>query len=239
MRGMDELAPTGTLRATINLGNALLAYLDDTGQPAGVSVDLAHALAQRLGVALELVVVRTAAEAVAAVREGRADVGFFAHDPQRSAGIAFTAPYLLIEGSYLVRADSPLRHNDEVDRPGTRVVVGQGSAYDLFLTRTLQHATLERAPSTPQVVPQFLASGADVAAGIRQALLADAQRLGGLRLLPGRFMVIEQAMGCRAAYGETAHAALADFVEEAKRSGQVAQLLQRHGVTGATVAPCA
>ncbi|TSE23555.1 lysine-arginine-ornithine-binding periplasmic protein [Tepidimonas sediminis] len=236
---MHELAPTGTLRATINLGNALLARRGADGSPAGVSVDLAQALAQRLGVPLALVVVETAAAAVAAVREGRADVGFFAIDPLRSEGLAFTAPYLLIEGSYLVRADSPLRHNDEVDRPGTRVVVGHGSAYDLFLSRTLRHATIERAPSTPEVVPQFLASGADVAAGIRQALQADAERRGGLRLLPGRFMVIEQAMGCRAAYGEAAHAALAAFVEEAKRSGQVAALLARHGVTGASVAPAA
>lgn len=233
------LAPTGTLRTTINLGNALLAHRGADGAPAGVSVDLARALAAWLAVPLELVVVDTAAAAVAAVREDRADVGFFAIDPKRSDGVAFSAPYLLIEGSYLVRHDSPLQSNDEVDRPGTRVVVGQGSAYDLFLSRTLQHATLERAPSTPAVVPHFLATGAEVAAGIRQALQADAQRLGGLRLLPGRFMVIEQAMGCRAAQGEAARAALAAFVEHAKATGRVAELLQRHGITGAVVAPAA
>ncbi|MCS6809855.1 MAG: transporter substrate-binding domain-containing protein [Tepidimonas sp.] len=233
------LAPTGTLRATINLGNALLAHRGADGAPAGVSVDLARALAAHLAVPLELVVVDTAAAAVAAVREDRADVGFFAIDPKRSDGVAFSAAYLLIEGSYLVRHDSPLQSNDEVDRPGTRVVVGQGSAYDLFLSRTLQHATLERAPSTPAVVPHFLATGAEVAAGIRQALQAEAQRRGGLRLLPGRFMVIEQAMGCRAAQGEAARAALAAFVEHAKASGLVAELLQRNGITGAVAAPAA
>lgn len=233
------LAPTGTLRAVINLGNAMLARRGPEGQPTGVSVDLAHALAQQLGVPLALHVVSTAAESVAAVRQGLADVGFFAIDPKRSDGVAFSAPYLLIEGSYLVRADALQQTNDDVDRPGTRVVVGQGSAYDLYLSRTLQHATLERASSTPAVVEQFLASGADVAAGIRQPLLAEAQRRGGLRVLPGRFMVIEQAMGCPAAYGAEARATLAAFVEHAKASGLVAQLLARHGVEGASVAPAA
>jgi polar amino acid transport system substrate-binding protein len=232
------LAPRGALRAAINLGNAVLAGRDPaTGEPRGVSVDLARTLAARLGVPLACVVVETAQASVEAVTEQRADVGFFAIDAKRGAGIAFTAPYVLIEGCYLVRHDSPLTANDQVDRAGVRVVVGRGSAYDLFLTRTLAHATIERAPTSQAVVDQFVATGADVAAGVQQQLQADAQRLGGLRLLPGRFMVIEQALGLPKARGEAAHRALARFVEEAKVSGLIADLLARHGVTGVAIAP--
>ncbi|MEY5100948.1 MAG: hypothetical protein RJA36_3667 [Pseudomonadota bacterium] len=237
---IDALAPAGRLRAAINLGNPILAARDArSGRPVGVSVDLAAELAARLGVAAELLVVETAAASVAAVAEGRADVGFFAVDPVRGAGIAFTAPYLLIEGSYLVRADSPLSVNEEVDRPGTRVVVGQGSAYDLFLTRELRHAEIVRAPSSPDVVPAFLAQGLDVAAGVRQQLEADAARQSGLRLLPGRFMLIQQAMGLAKQRGAEAAFWLSVFVEEMKASGFVAAALQRHGIEGVTVAPVA
>ena len=234
------IAPKGPLRASINLGNPILAHAGAAGgAPGGVSVDLAHELARRLGRALEFLVFETAAQSVQAVREEHADIGFFAVDPQRGEGIAFSAPYLLIEGSYLVRADSPLTDNAEVDRPGTRVVVGQGSAYDLLLTRTLHAATIERAPSSPAVVDHFVAVQADVAAGVRQQLEADAGRLGGLRLLPGRFMLIQQAMGLPSGRGAAAAAWLAEFVEDMKARGVVAAALARHGIQGASVAPAA
>lgn len=234
----STLAPTGVLRAAINLGNPILAHTDPaTGAPGGVSVDLAAAFAQRLGVPLELLVVPAAGQSVEAVAQERADIGFFAVDPVRGAGIGFTAPYVLIEGCYLVRDDSPLATNDEIDRPGTRVVVGAGSAYDLHLTRTLKHATIVRAPTSPTVVDVFVAQRLDVAAGVKQQLQADAQRLPGHRLLPGRFMVIAQAMGLPKGRGETARSALADFVEAMKASGFVARALERHGVDGASVAP--
>lgn len=231
------LAPGGTLRAAINLGNPLLAARDTGAGARGVSVDLAGELATRLGLPLALVVVDTAAQSVAAVRDGAADVGFFAIDPARGAGLGFTAPYLLIEGSYLVREDSPLQRNEEVDRPGARVVVGQGSAYDLFLTRALTAATIVRAPSSPAVVDLFLADGHEVAAGVRQQLEADAARHPGLRLLPGSFMVIQQAMGLPQARGEAAHAALAAFVEDMKTGGYLARALERHAVRGGRIAP--
>ncbi len=237
---IQALAPEGKLRAVINLGNPILAQRDaQTGAPVGVSVDLSMELARRLGVEPELVVVEKAADSVAAVTEGRADVGFFAIDPARGAGIAFTAPYLLIEGAYLVRADSPLSVNEEVDRPGTRVVVGQGSAYDLYLNRELKHAEIVRAPSSPDVVPTFLAQGLDVAAGVKQQLEMDAARQPGLRLLPGRFMVIQQAMGIAKPRGAEAAFWLSVFVEEMKASGFVAAALQRHRVEGVSVAPVA
>jgi len=229
--------PQGRLRASINLGNPILAGKDAAGQAKGVSVDLARALADRLGAQLELVVFDTAGRSVDAVAGGQADIGFFAIDPKRGEHIAFTPPYVLIEGSYLVRQDAPLRANEEVDRAGQRVVVGQGSAYDLHLSRELKAAEILRAPSSPAVVPHFLATGAEVAAGVKQQLEMDAKRTAGLRLLPGRFMVIRQAMGCPRSRGTQAAAALAAFVEEMKASGFVAEALARHGIEGASVAP--
>lgn len=240
---MDEalraaFAPQGVLRASINLGNPLLAGADPaTGEARGVSVDLARAFASRLGVPLELRVFKTASQSVEAVTSEAADIGFFAIDPARGAGIGFTAAYLLIEGCYLVREASPLRANEDVDRAGTHIVVGAGSAYDLFLTREIKAATLVRAPSSQAVVQQFVAERHEVAAGVRQQLEADMRPHAGLRLLPGRFMVIQQAMGCPKSRGEAARAALAAFVEEMKSGGFVAAALARHGVQGASVAP--
>lgn len=235
---VSRFAPTGTLRAAINVGNPILAGTDPaTGEARGVSIDLANDLAKRLGVAIELVVFDTAGKSVDAVAKDHADVGFFAIDPQRGADIAFTAPYVLIEGCYLVREDSPIRGNDDVDRPGRTVVVGQGSAYDLHLTRELRHATIVRAPSSPAVVQTFLDSGSDVAAGVKQQIEADARRLGGLRLLDGRFMVIRQAMGVPKRRGEEAALYLRRFVESMKAEGFVERALARHGIQGASVAP--
>ena len=231
-------SPTGVLRASINLGNPILANTDPaTGAPCGVSVDLAAAFAERLGVRLELVVFKTASQSVEAVTSEAADIGFFAVDPLRGAGIGFTAPYLLIEGCYLVRDDSPLHANENVDRAGTRVVVGAGSAYDLYLTRELKQARIVRATSSQTVLDTFVEQRLDVAAGVRQQLQADAKRFPGHRLLPGRFMVIQQAMGLPKGRGEAAHHALASFVEDMKASGFVAAALARHGIEGASVAP--
>lgn len=236
---LEAYAPAGRLRAAINLGNPILAHRGATGRPGGVSVDLAEELARRLGVEIELVAFDAAGKSVDAVASGAADIGFFAIDPLRGAAISFTAPYVLIEGSYLVRDASPLRDNDEVDRAGQRVVVGKGSAYDLYLSRELRHAEIVRAPTSPAVVDLFLAQRLDVAAGVRQQLEADAARIGGVRLLPGRFMVILQAMGIPKSRGAAAAGHLAAYVEEMKAGGFVAQALARHRVEGASVAPAA
>ncbi|SAI68936.1 extracellular substrate-binding protein [Bordetella ansorpii] len=235
----QAFTPTGALRASINLGNPILAGRDAQGEPAGVSVDLARAFAELIGAPLELVVFDAAGKSVEAVTNEQADIGFFAVDPVRGAGIAFTAPYVLIEGAYLVAQDSPLQSNEEVDRPGTRVTVGKGSAYDLYLTRELKHAEIVRAPTSPAVVDTWREQGLDVAAGVKQQLEADAQRVGGVRLLPGRFMVIQQAMGCPKSRPAAAAQFLAQFVEARKADGFVAQALQRHGIQGASVAPAA
>jgi polar amino acid transport system substrate-binding protein len=204
-----------------------------------VSVDLAREFARVLGAGLELVAFDAAGKSVEAVTAERADVGFFAIDPVRGADIAFTAPYVLIEGFYLVRDASPIRINAQVDAAGNRVVVGNGSAYDLFLTRELKQAEILRSPTSPTVVATFLESGAEVAAGVRQQLEVDAAKAGGLRLLEQRFMVIEQAMGVPKSRGPEAAAFLAKFVEEMKASGFVAEALQRHQIKGASVAPAA
>ena len=234
------LAPTGVLRASINLGNPVLARrVDPASPPYGVSIDIAGELARRLGVALTCVVFDAASQSVDAVANDQADVGFFAIDPKRGESIAFTEAYLHIEGFYLVREDSPLTRNADVDRAGTRVVVGGGSAYDLFLSRELKHAEIVRAAKPPAVVPLFLEQQLEVAAGVRQQLEADMARHPGLalRLLPERFMVIRQAMGLARARGDAAAAYLAAFVEELRASGFIAQCLARHGIEGAAVAP--
>lgn len=237
---LPMFAPTGRLRAVINLGNPVLASRSaDTGQVEGVSVDLAKRLSAQLGVPLELLAVDVARDSVEAVQTEAADIGFFAIDPARAGEIRFSAAYIHIEGSYLVRAASRITSNDQVDLDGHCVVVGKGSAYDLYLTRELRHARLERAPSSKAVIETFLTTGADVAAGVRPQLLADAARVRGLRLLDGRFMVIEQAMAIHSSRGSAAHAFLAQFVEDAKASGFIAESMLRHGIDGASVAPAA
>jgi polar amino acid transport system substrate-binding protein len=231
-------APTGTMRASINLGNPILANKNpNTNEPFGVSIDLAREFAKRLGVGIELVVFDAAGKSVEAVRGEQADIGFFAIDPLRGEGISFTAPYVLIEGSYMVPTDSALQSNDEVDHAGIRVTVGKGSAYDLFLTRELKHADIVRAPTSPTVVDVFVDQKLEVAAGVKQQLEADLVRFPNHRLLPGRFMVIQQAMGTPKSRGAEAAAYLANFVEDMKSSGFVAEALARHHIQGASVAP--
>ncbi|MET0203349.1 MAG: ABC transporter substrate-binding protein [Casimicrobiaceae bacterium] len=229
-----EIAPTGKLRAAINYGNAVLASKDANGQPQGVSVDLARALGARIGVPVELVTFDSAGKVSSSV--GQWDIAFLAVDPMRATDIAFTAPYVIIEGAYLVPANSPIKSNEEVDRAGTRVAVGAGSAYDLYLTREIKSATLVRAPTSPAVVDMMVAQNLDVAAGVKQQLEADAKRSPNVRLLPGRFMVINQAMGVP--QGRPAAAAyVKQFVEDVKASGFVAESLKRHRIEGAAVAP--
>lgn len=231
-----ELGATGKLRAAINFGNPILASRGAGGEPRGVSVDLAREAARRLGLPVELVLFNSAGNVVEAVKARQVDLAFVAIDPVRAADMEYTAPYVIIEGAYLVRNDSAVQRNEAVDRAGTRIVVGRGSAYDLFLTRELIAATLVRAPTSPAVTDEFLAQKLEVAAGVKQQLEADAKRVGGVRLLPGRFMVIEQAMGVPKGRS-AAQAWLSGFTEEMKATGFVAAALQRHGIEGAAVAP--
>lgn len=230
------LAPSGTLRVAINLGNQILANLDAKGEPTGVSVDLAREFARRRGLDITLHPVNAAEKSVLAVTSGSADLGFFAVDPARGESVAFTDPYLLIEGWYLVREHSPFTDNASVDKPGVRIAVGKGSAYDLFLSRHIAQATLDRTPTTPEVLDYVVRSGLEVAAGIRQQLEADMKRHPGMRLLPERFMVIRQAMGVPAGRGEAATQILNDFLQDVRTNGFLAGLLAKHGIDGATIA---
>ena len=231
-----ELAPSGRLKAAINFGNPILAVRMPDGSPRGVSVDLSNELGRRLGVPVELVTFTSAGKVVEAVKDAQVDIAFVAIDPVRGADMLQTPPYVIIEGAYLVRNDSPIQRNEDVDQAANRVVVGNGSAYDLYLSRELKAAKLVKAPTSPAVTDVMVAQNIEVAAGVKQQLEADAKRMAGLRLLPGRFMVINQAMGLPK--GREAGARyLAAFIEEMKASGFVAQALARHGIEGATVAP--
>jgi polar amino acid transport system substrate-binding protein len=232
-----DLAPTGKLRAAINFGNPVLAAKDAaTGEARGVSVDLALELGRRLGVPVELVTYDAAGKVVAALKSGAWDVAFVAIDPVRAAEISYSPPYVVIEGAYLVPRDSLIRSNADVDRPGVRIAVGTGSAYDLYLSRVLKQATLVRTPDADKVADMFIAQKLEVRAGVKQQLEADVRRIPGLRLLEGRFMVINQAMGTPR--GREAGARyLRDFIEKMKASGFVAASLARHHIEGAAIAP--
>ncbi|TRZ70159.1 MAG: ABC transporter substrate-binding protein [Rhodocyclaceae bacterium] len=231
-----HLAPTGKLRAAINLGNPILATrIGTTEELRGVSVDLARELAKRLGVPLELVTYHAAGKVVEGVKTREWDVAFVAIDPARAVDLAYTAPYVVIEGAYLVAQPSPLKDQAEVDRDGVRVVVAKGSAYDLYLTRQLKRAQIVRVATSPAVTDAMVAQRMEVAAGVRQQLEADAKRIPGLRLLDGRFMVINQAMAIPRG-SEPGVRYLTEFIEEMKASGFVAQALVRHGIDGVSIA---
>ncbi|MDB5558748.1 MAG: periplasmic component of an type amino acid transport system-like protein [Enterovirga sp.] len=231
-----ELAPTGRLRAAINLGNPVLAGLGPDGEPAGITVDLARELARRLSVTIEFVRFDGAGKVTDSAGKNVWDVAFLAVDPRRAEEISFTAPYVVIEGTYLVREDSPLRAIDDFDRTGIRIAVGRGSAYDLFLTRTLKQASLVRAETSEASMQLFSTRGLEAAAGVKQPLVAFARATPGYRVIPGRFMVIEQAMGTpQGRPGASAY--LRHFVEEMKASGFVAEAVARHNQPDAAVAP--
>ena len=234
---IQDLAPTGVLRAAINLGNSVLAGKDArSGALSGVSVDLARALGERLGVPVTLVPYDSAGAVSGAAATGAWDICFLAVDPKRAEGIDFTSPYVVIEGSYLVPAASKIATADAVDRTGVRIAVGRGSAYDLFLTRAIRHATLVRAPTSPAAIAMFADDKLEVAANVRQPLEAYAATHPEVRLLPGHFMEIAQAMGI--VKGRPAGAAyLRAFVEAMKADGFVAKALAAHGQAAALAAP--
>jgi len=227
-----DLAPTGALRAALNLGNPVLVQ-GTPSAPTGVTVDIAHEVAGRLGVPVEFRCFGAARESFQAAAAGQADICFLAVEPARAAEVAFTAPYVLIEGVYAVPRESPLTSVAEVDRPGIRIGVKHGSGYDLFLTRTLKHATPVRGVEGTDV---FVAERLDVAAGVREPVTAFVAAHPAYRLIDGRFMVIPQAVGTSQAKHGEAKQFLHGLVEELKASGFVAEALRRSGQT-APVAP--
>jgi polar amino acid transport system substrate-binding protein len=233
----SELAPTGTLRAGVNYGNPVLAKRDaKTGELRGVAVDLARELAHRLALPVQLVGFDAAGKMFEVAKSGGWDVAFLAVDPGRTGELDFTAPYIEIEGMYLVPPDSPFHKIEDVDRDNVRIGVSENSAYDLFLTRTIRHAALIRAPGPDAAFDLLTTHRVEVLAGVKQHLIAHAVKLPGARLLPGRFMAIGQALGLPK--GRTAGAKyLREFIEDVKASGFVARALANAGVTGVSVAP--
>jgi polar amino acid transport system substrate-binding protein len=205
--------------------------------PSGVSVDLAHALARRLDVPLELVSYDAAGAVVSGATRNEWDIAFVAVDPVRGADIIQTSPYLTIDGSYMVPQDSPITHNDQVDQPGIRILVSTGSAYALYLSRNLQRASLVHTTTSPTIPETLLEQGYEVAAGVRQQLVAAVARLSGLRMLEGRFMTINQAMGTPKGRGTAGGEYLREFVEEMRANGFVAEAITRNKAEGAAVAP--
>ena len=230
-----QLAPTGVLRAGINMSNFLLVNSRDAaGGPQGVSPSMAAAIAARLGVPVRYVPYPRPGELADAVGRDEWDIGLIGAEPQRAERIAFTAAYAQIEATYLVPAGSPITAIDQVDRPGIRIAVTGRSAYDLWLERNIRHATLIRTDSLDSACEVFVANGLEALAGLRPRLLSDVAKLPGARILAGEFTAVQQAIGN--ARGNTAAAAfLHEFVEEAKASGLVARLIAEHGVNGLSV----
>jgi polar amino acid transport system substrate-binding protein len=235
---VKDFAPTGKLRAALNLGNSVLVQKDASGEVRGVTVDLARELAKRLGVPLEFTQFEAAGKVFEALKTGAWDIAFLAVEPVRAAEIDFTAPYVIIEGTYMVLKDSSLKAIADVDRPGVRIAVGRGSAYDLYLTRTLKDAQLVRAATGGgrAMIDLFFAEKLEVAAGVKQPLVAYAKTDPNVRVMDGRFMEIQQAMGTPKGR-EAAAKYLRGFVEEMKASGFVAEALKRSNQPDAAVAP--
>ena len=232
-----ELAPSGVLRAGINLSNFLLVSgKSPSGEPEGVAPDMAREIAQRLGVPVAYVPFARPGELADAAGQGIWDIGLIAAEPARAEAIAFSPAYVEIEATYLVPAGSSIGSIEEVDRPGVRIATAARSAYDLWLTRHLRHAELVRAKSLDASFEQFVTDELDALAGLRPRLLQDLEKLPGARVLDGKFTAVQQAVGTAKANAAGA-AFLRDFVEEAKASGLVADLIGRHRIRGLSVAP--
>lgn len=234
--GDAQLTTAGKLRVGINFGNALLANRDAAGTPGGIAVDLARELARRAAIPMEIVSYRSAGEMADGARAGAWDVAFLATDPDRAGEIAFTPPYLEIEGTYLVPPGSPLRTLADIDRNGVRIAISEKSAYDLYLTRELKHARLVRVPGVNPSVDLYLSEKLDALAGLKPLLLEVAGKQPGARVLEGRFTVVLQAIGTPKGR-EAASRYLSEFVDHIKASGLVARTIERNGVLGVSVAP--
>jgi len=231
-----ELTPTGKMRVGINFGNTVLAKRDADGTPRGIALDLAKELERRLGVPIEVIIYDAAGRMADGAKAGAWDVAFLAADPDRANEITFTAPYLEIDTTYLVPAQSPLRTPEDVDHDGIRIAVSDKSAYDLFLTRNLKRAQLVRAPGPTASIELFFREKLDALAGIRPMLVDVAEAQSGTRVLDGRFMSVLQAIGTPRGRDAAAQY-LDEFVENVIGSGLIARIIQKNGILGASVPP--
>lgn len=231
-----DLAPTGRLRATINLGNPVLAQRGADGTLGGVSVAIAREAARRLGLPLDLFSFDTAGLAFAALRDEVCDMGFLAIDPERAEALDYSAGYVRIEGTYLVRAASDLRRAEDLDREGLSILTGRNTAYDLYLSRTLTSATIVHAATSQAAIAAFLDGKADACAGVRQPLAGAAAGRDDVRVLADAFQTIDQAVALPRGR-PLAHAWLGDLVETLKASGFIAEALRATGQDPAAAAP--
>jgi polar amino acid transport system substrate-binding protein len=232
-----ELAPTGVLRAGINLSNFLLVTgRSANGDPEGVSPDMARAIADRLGVPVKYVPFKTPGELADQAGNNVWDIGNIGAEPQRAAVISFTAAYCEIEATYMVPAGSPIKTIADVDKKGVRIAVSARSAYGLWLENNIKNATLVPIAGLDAAFNKFVDDKLDVLAGLRPGLLKDIDKLPSATILDGKFSAVQQAVGTPRA-NTTGAKFLSDFVEEAKRSGLVAQLIAKHKVKGLSVAP--
>lgn len=222
------LAASGTLRVAINLGNPVLAQ-GEASAPRGASVWLAERLAAALGLPHSLRAYPSAGAVVEDVARDAWDMAFLAIDPLRAEQIVFSAPYVEIEGTYVVREDSPAQRVADLDQPGRRIAVGDGAAYDLFLRRALVHATLQRAPTSAAAVTLFHQRALDAAAGVRQPLQAWADTHPGHRVLPDRFTAIRQAVAVPVGRDAQAVATLHAALEQLKAGNGLAEAFARSG----------
>lgn len=235
---ISGLAPQGELRVALNYGNTVLAQRGEQGEPLGVSADLARELARRLDLTLRFIAYDAAADVAKAAQDNVWDLAFMAIDPKRAESIVFTKAYVLIEGTYLVKDNAPWLMVEELDRDGVRIAVGQGAAYDLFLSRHLKHAELVKFDTSAAAIHGFVEQGLETVAGVRQTLLAFTEKNPGYRILNGHFTAIHQAVALpkRAKDCELTVEYVAAFIEEMKTSGFVAESLLRSGQSGVTVA---
>jgi polar amino acid transport system substrate-binding protein len=233
----SELAPTGTLRVALNMSNFLLTATDPaTGEPRGIAADLGRELGQRLGVPIALLPYPNPGALADAAPTGVWDVGFIGAEPQRAQAIDFTSAYVEIEATYLVPPGSPLQSIADMDRPGIRIAAPARSAYELYLSRTLQHAQLVREQGADNAFKRFVDDRLDALAGLRPRLVTDQEALPGSCILEGRFHAVQQAAGTPK--GRPAGARyLRAFIEDVKATGLVARLIEHHNVRGLTVAP--
>lgn len=232
----SEIAPTGTLRVGLNMSNFLLTRTDaETGKPAGVAHDLALELARRLDLPASMHRYPNPGAVSDAATKNEWDVCFLAAEPQRANKIDFSAAYVEIDATYLVPPGSPLRFAEDVDREGIRIIAPNRAAYELYLTRTLEHASLTREPGADASFERFVDDGFDALAGLRPRLNSDHAKLPGSRILAGRFTAVQQAAGVPK--GRPAAAKyVRDFIEDVRKSGLVALMIERNGVVGLTVA---
>jgi polar amino acid transport system substrate-binding protein len=232
-----QLGPGGKLRIGINHSNFLLVNPGSPhGAPKGIAPDLALELGERVGLPVEFVSFEGAGKLADAVKNGAVDAGFLASEAERANVIDFSSAYLELPATYLVPAGSPIRSLADVDRQGVRIALSARSAYDLYLSRTLKHAQLVRAEGIPASFKLFVDQKLEALAGLKRGLMSDAQKLPGSRLLEGQFTAVQQSIGVPK--GRSAAAKyLREFIEDVKRSGLVARLVERHGVKGVNVAP--